>query len=91
MNGTCNRCDNDKQTLYRNINEVSFVLDDLRLYIDTHYDCADAISMYEDLSILRRKLVEEYTKKYGAIEAYYPGTDGGWGWNTEKMPWEGDK
>ena len=36
----------DRTTLLKEIDEVSFALNDVTLYLDTHPDCADAISYF---------------------------------------------
>ena len=88
MNMECEKDQMDRYADFKKINEVSFVLDDLRLYLDTHPACGEANEMYNVLSAVRKKLLEDYTEKYGPIEAYSPsGRD--WSWNRGNLPWEG--
>ncbi|MBE6631941.1 MAG: spore coat protein CotJB [Ruminococcaceae bacterium] len=79
----------NRNALLEDIGEISFVLDDLRLYLDTHDNCSAAGEMFYTLSGARKKLIEEYTESYGPLEAYAP-YDGEWLWNNTKMPWEGE-
>ena len=74
--------------LMRRITEVSFVLDELRLFLDTHPDCEAALADFSARAEQRAELLAEYTEKYGPLDSYYPGTDGGWVWNCGPMPWK---
>lgn len=91
-----NNCNNSgceqqsRPSLFSEINEISFVLDELRLYLDTHPNCDKALDMYSKYQSLRREKVDEYTRNYGSIDAYYVNTDNGWSWGDDKMPWEGE-
>ena len=77
-----------RTSLLLRITEVSFALDDLRLFLDTHPDCAEALAGYETRMEKRADLLSEYGEKYGGLEQYYPGTGNGWKWNSAPMPWK---
>lgn len=77
-----------KAALLRNITEVSFAMDELRLFLDTHPDCTAALSDFTARMEQRADLLAEYTEKYGSLDSYYPGADNGWGWNCAPMPWK---
>ncbi len=81
-----NNCGGD--ALMKKITEISFALDDLRLFLDTHPDCAAALSDFSARMDQRADLIAEYTEKYGPVDSYYPGTDNGWQWNGAPMPWK---
>jgi spore coat protein JB len=74
----------------KSIMQVCFSLDDCKLYLDTHPDCPKALAYYEKLQKKRFRLVDEYSDKYGALEASSVNTDQGWDWNKGRLPWEGD-
>ena len=76
-----------KTALMRKITEVSFAMDELRLYLDTHPECAAALSDFGARMEQRADLISEYTEKYGPLDSYCPGTDNGWEWNGAPMPW----
>ncbi len=86
MNGYCNN-DGGKKALFDQINEVSFALDDLRLYLDTHPDCAEALALFSEYMDKRAELVGKYTENYGPLDSYCLNTSGGWNWNSAPMPW----
>ena len=79
-----------RRAAFDEIGNISFTIDELRLYLDTHPDCKDALHMFQHHVAQRRALIENYTKNFGPIEAYYPGDENCWLWNAGPMPWEGD-
>ena len=86
MSGYCGK-DNGNDLL-NEITSVSFALDDLRLYLDTHPDNAEALAMFGEYVEKRAALVGEYTEKYGSLDSYYPNLRDGWDWNAALMPWK---
>ncbi len=78
----------DREELLSEINEVSFVMDELRLFLDTHPGDAEAIDAFAQRMEKRTALVEEYTDKYGSLDAYFVKTAYGWSWNGAPMPWK---
>ena len=82
-----NNCDNEN-ALMRKITELSFAMDELRLFLDTHPDCSEALSDFSRRMEQRAELTAEYTEKYGSLDSYYPNTEDGWDWNRGPMPWK---
>lgn len=95
-----NVCDAEKQkmreALLTQIQEVSFVLDDIRLYLDTHPEDENGLSLFKSYLAKRRELVSEFSK------AFYPLTmdcmaglyennpqSSCYCWQKGPMPWEG--
>ena len=70
-----------KKELLHAIGETSFVLDDLRLYLDTHPDCSEALSMFSEFQNRREALVRQFEKSYGALSSYGPNEADAWIWN----------
>ena len=54
---------NNKNELLKMIMEISFVMDELRLYLDTHPDCQNGLDYYEKQRKIRADYVKEYTTK----------------------------
>lgn len=75
-NGRTTKCE-----LLHAIGETSFVLDDLRLYLDTHPDCAEALSMFSEYQNKREALVRQFEASYGALSSYGPNEADTWIWN----------
>lgn len=80
------------------IQQVSFVLDDLTLYLDTHRDDHQALTMYREKLAVKDQLKREFAQKF------YPLTracmvfcqdengihgDHGFCWQDGPAPWEG--
>lgn len=78
-----------KKQLMNSINNLSFALDDTRLFLDTHPDNQDALSYFNDTMKVRNEIVEEYTKKFGPISSYNVNVCDGWSWNDCPLPWNG--
>lgn len=78
-----------RRELFDAIGAVSFFLDDLRLYLDTHPDDAEALGRFKELQEKRHSLISEYTSSFGSIDSYYVNTDR-WDWNDCPIPWRGE-
>lgn len=83
--------DNNRCALMRKIETVSFAMDDLRLYLDTHPHDRQALALFEEYRVTRQRAIAEYTECYGPVTSYevLPGKDG-WTWNCGPMPWEAE-
>ena len=79
-----------RKELFDKIGAVSFAMDDLRLYLDTHPNCAEALSLFTEYMNVRQELVSRYTQEFGPIDSYYVDTDDGWSWISEPMPWKAE-
>ena len=80
------------------IQQVSFVLDDLTLYLDMHSEDSQALSMYQEKLAVRDQLKKEFAQKFYPLTrdcvAYCQGQAGVHGdhafcWQDGPMPWEG--
>lgn len=80
----------NRKELFDMIGQVSFLLDDLRLFLDTHPDNTDALNLFAQYQSKRHELVKEYTLTYGPINSYYVDTENGWSWSEGPMPWKGE-
>lgn len=88
MNNSCNG--KSRTGLLGEINEVSFAVNDILLFLDTHPCDEKALAFYRETAARRRQLMEEYAKSFGpltvddALEA-----DGStWKWMEQPFPWE---
>lgn len=86
----CSDNRSDRTALLGQITQVSFVMDELRLYLDTHPDESEALARFAENRKLRRELLDAYTAKYGPIEAYGAGGTTEWNWTDAPMPWESE-
>lgn len=80
---------NEKQKMFQTLNELSFVMDDLRLYLDTHPCDAEALAYYAKVQEARSEVLAAYTANFGPIYQYMVDVDNGWSWGNDPWPWEG--
>lgn len=79
-----------RSQLLQRINEVSFAVNDLLLYLDTHPCCEKGLALYGEYAEERKKLMKEYAECYGPLtvdDAVYSGGDT-WKWMEQPFPWE---
>ncbi len=82
-----------REELMSSLNAVSFALNDLTLYLDTHPDCPKGTALFYQLLEQRLALLSAFADKY------YPLTQTSmvtgnynqdqYGWSEGPMPWEG--
>ena len=76
--------------MFEAIRQVSFVMDELRLFLDTHPKDRQALEMFLSNQEMRHRLIADYTEKYGPIDSYFINTDGTWSWANPPMPWKAE-
>ena len=79
----------NRQQLFGLINTVSFAVDDLLLFLDTHPDDAEAIKAFHHYSDIRRSALLAYSDQYGPLTIDTADPCSHWNWATEPWPWEG--
>lgn len=70
------------------IDSVSFMLDDITLFLDTHPKCQEALESYNHYKHLRKQAVKEYTSLYGPLNDYEVNAENYWTWVNNPWPWE---
>ena len=71
------------------INRVSFAVDDVKLFLDTHPCDANALAYFHEYSKLRNQALKEYAKYYGPLTIDTANPDAYWDWAKQPLPWEG--
>ena len=71
------------------INKVSFVMDETRLFLDTHPCNKEALALHKEMACARAKLVEEYNDCFGPLAFYDTFDCPEWKWVDTPWPWEG--
>lgn len=79
----------DKCAAMKKLQEVSFALDEVRLFLDTHPFDKEALACYENYRSQREKALSEYETAYGPIEQYRVKENTMWYWVHCPWPWEG--
>lgn len=81
---------NSRSELINKLSEVGFVMDDLRLYLDTHPHDVQAIKAYNENAKIYKMLEMEYTQNIAGFTSYCENpNENKWVWNDYPMPWEG--
>ncbi len=85
--------ESDREALMSKIATVSFAINDLTLYLDTHPACPNGLELFKELLTQRLDLLAEYAKNYNPLTQISmitgnPDTDQ-YGWAEGPMPWEG--
>lgn len=78
----------NKRALEKEIARVSFTMDELRLFLDTHPHDREALSAVRELRKQRERLLESYERSFGPISAYQAGGTEKWNWLQQPWPWE---
>lgn len=83
----------DREAAMNRLMEVSFAINDLTLYLDTHPDCQDGLNMFYKLLEERLNLLADYAGSFNPLTQTSMVTGGCnqdfYGWSDGPMPWEG--
>ena len=73
------------------INEVSFAVDDIKLYLDTHPDDEKALDFFKEKSMIRNEALKAYAAQYGplTIDTGNDTCSRQLDWVMQPWPWEG--
>lgn len=77
-----------KEDMMRKIQEASFTLVDLNLFLDSHPNHRLALDYFQDVQKLSSELQAEYELIYGPLTAFDTNTEQGWAWVNMPWPWE---
>ncbi|XCP83675.1 spore coat protein CotJB [Roseburia hominis] len=87
---------NEREQLMMQIQEVSFVLDDIRLYMDTHPSDKEGLDLLKKTVKRRKELLMEFAHKFYPLtvdcmaDIYEASPDSlCYSWQEGPMPWEG--
>lgn len=80
----------NRQQLMQWLNEVSFAVTEIALYLDTHPDDAEALAFFNHYNEERKKALALYSSNYAPLTLdLVQQDDDRWVWATEPWPWEG--
>lgn len=79
----------DREKLMQVITKASFAMDDVKLFLDTHPNCQEALEYYHKAKEIRDRAWEKYTEEFGPLSSYQVESCDSWDWNKGPMPWEG--
>ncbi len=91
--GTGNMSQKNREEMMSCLSAISFALNDLTLYLDTHPDCPKGTALFYQLLEQRLLLLSEFAGKFypltqtSMITGNYNHDQ--YGWSEGPMPWEG--
>lgn len=79
-----------KKQLLQEINEVSFAVDDILLFPDTHPWNQEALDYYREMAGRRKELLRQYAVSYGplTIDSALDTPGDTWEWMNQPFPWQ---
>lgn len=92
----------DRQTLLQKINEASFAVNDISLYLDTHPTDMEALQFFKKVMSERKTAMQEFESQYEPLiidcvnpkennktgfETCYPAVEH-WTWGDGPIPWD---
>lgn len=85
-----NNCSGNRHQLLQYISEVSFAVNDITLYLDTHPNDEQALAYFQEVQCMRNEALEEYSRLYGplTIDTADISLSRSWDWVNQPWPWE---
>lgn len=79
-----------RQELLHLINVASFVVDDTKLFLDTHPANEEALAHFHEYSRIRNQALTEYARLYNplTIDTTSVSCSDYWKWINEPWPWQ---
>lgn len=79
-----------RNELLAHINAVSFAVDDIKLFLDTHPENQEALSDFYKYSAMRKEALKEYASYYTplTIDTSVDSCTDRWSWINEPWPWQ---
>jgi len=78
----------DRQSAMNQLIEQSFILEDIRLFLDTHLDCPEAGAAYREALRNRLSALNAYEATFGPLHSDRSSDDSARGWVQGPWPWE---
>ena len=79
----------DAKQLLTVIDQASFAMDDVLLYLDTHPCDRAALNYYQYAAKMRQNAMDTYSANYGPLTVDQVRSDQYWTWVQGRWPWEG--
>lgn len=80
----------NRESLLAWINQVSFAVNEMTLYLDTHPDDEDALVFFREKLKMRQEALETYARFYGplTIDTANDNMSRSFQWVQQPWPWE---
>lgn len=80
----------DREQLHYLIQQVSFVVDDVQLYLDTHPCDKEALQYYSKYRDIQEAAYMEYARRFGPLRESDVYDECVWTWIDCPWPWKGE-
>ncbi|MCD7756087.1 MAG: spore coat protein CotJB [Firmicutes bacterium] len=67
---------------------LAFAIQELALYLDTHPEDQEALTLYRNYQTMYHKGMMEYTQRYGPLTHTAPSNAKSYNWLDDPWPWE---
>lgn len=86
---SCNCHEMNRRELFEYINQISFAVDDVKLFLDTHPENQKALDYFQKYKEKRMEALKEYAEVYGplTVDTVNENSDC-WNWINEPWPWQ---
>lgn len=86
---SCNCHEMNRRELFEYINQISFAVDDVKLFLDTHPENQKALEYFQKYKEKRIEALKEYAEVYGplTVDTVSENNDC-WNWINEPWPWQ---
>lgn len=78
----------NQNALLRKIQNYSFAVTDMLLFLDTHPEDKKAFKIYQGLVKEAKELINEYQEKFGPLDAFGAAMQSRFKWIDSPWPWE---
>lgn len=86
---SCNCHEMNRRELFEYINQISFAVDDVKLFLDTHPGNQKALEYFQKYKEKRIEALKEYAEVYGPLTADTVSENSDcWNWINEPWPWQ---
>ena len=83
----------NRENLLAWINQVSFAVNEMTLYLDTHPDDEDALAFFREKLKMRQEALETYSRNFGplTIDTANDNMSRSFEWVQQPWPWESSR
>lgn len=81
-------CPSKRTELLKRVQQYGFMTDDLRLFLNTHPQCQEALCALKRYIELEREAIKEYEQAYGSLTLEGVENSCRYDWIDDPWPWK---
>ena len=78
----------EREKALRRVQQMGFMTDDIRLFLNTHPDCEEALRALKYYTTAEREAKDEYERRYGLLTLDGIEACDEYDWINHAWPWE---